>query len=365
MLNKIQILLSTCPELKAKNIAEKLSLDRSAVSKILHDNKDIFVQDLGYQWSLISDSELKVEFMECSWMSADIFEESLLNKNVLDGNHSAVTFVIAKDCNILLEALARILAICNQLRALKKKVTIDFSNCKKSIGYFSRIGLFDQLEKDIEIKPYRPMKSRATTYAGNNNSVVELRSIDPISPDRKIPKNLKESFEVCAGKSYSQVAFTVLSELFGNVYEHSGSTRPGFAALQAYAGKKPHIQTVISDSGVGIVGTLMPILEKKYPELLRKINSSKLDPRVALLTEVFLKGGFSKSDDDGRGLGLKRSAGIAKQFSAKISVRQETFELRMNYVNGQIKFSHSLGLTKILGTHICFDFLLDDMPKSG
>lgn len=334
MLKKIQLLLSTYPELKARNIANKLSLDRSAVSKILHDNGGIFVQNSSYQWSLVSDGELKVEFKECSWMSAEIFEESLLDKNILDGLHSAVTFVIAKDCNILLEALARILAVCNQLRAIKKKVTIDFSNCKKSIGYFSRIGLFDQLEKGIEIKPYRPTKSRAEVYARNNKSVVELRSIDPISPDRQIPKNLKESFEACAGKSYSQVAFTILSELFGNVHEHSGLTEPGFAALQAYAGKKPHIQTVISDSGAGIVGTLMPVLDKKYPELLRKINSSKLDARVALLTEVFLKGGFSKSDDDGRGLGLKRSAGIAGQFSAKISVRQETFELRMNYVNG-------------------------------
>lgn len=364
MLDKIQLLLSTSPELKARNIANKLSLDRSAVSKILHDNEEIFVQNSDYEWSLVPRDELKVEFQVCSWMSAEIFEDSLLGINVLDGSYSAVTFVIANDCNILLEALARILALCNQLRALKKKVTVDFSNCRKIIGYFSRIGFFDQLENGIEIKPYRPKKSRAEAYAGNNNSVVELRSIDPISPDRQIPKNLKESFEKCAGKNYSQAAFTILSELFGNVYEHSGLTEPGFAALQAYSGKQPHIQTVISDSGAGIVGTLMPVLEKKYPGLLNKINNSKLDPRVALLTEVFLKGGFSKSDDDGRGLGLMRSAGIAGQFSAKISVRQETFELRMNYVNGKIKFSHILGLTRLLGTHICFDFMLDCVAKS-
>jgi hypothetical protein len=365
MLYKIQLLLSNSPELKAKHIAEKLSLDRSAVSRILHDNKAIFFQNSAYQWSLVTSGEMKVEFRECFWMSSDIFEESLVDKDILGGPHSAVTFVFAKDCNILLEALARILALCNQLRARNKKVTIDFSNCRNRIGYFSRIGFFDHLKKDIEIKPYRPKESRAEVYAGNNSSVVELRSIDPVSPDRQIPKNLKESFTLCAGSSYSQAAFTILSELFGNVYEHSGLTEPGFAALQAYAGKKPHIQTVISDSGAGIVGTLMPVLDKKYPDLLERINSSKLDARVALLREVFLKGGFSQSDDDGRGLGLMRSAGIAGQFSAKISVRQETFELRMNYVNGEIKFSHTLGLTPLLGTHICFDFLLDGMLKSG
>jgi hypothetical protein len=78
-----------------------------------------------------------------------------------------------------------------------------------------------------------------------------------------------------------------------------------------------------------------------------------------------MKGGFSRSDDDGRGLGLKRSAGLAEKFRAKISLRQETFELRINYVDGKVQFTHSLNLTKISGTHICFDFLLDGIDKSG
>jgi hypothetical protein len=179
--------------------------------------------------------------------------------------------VVAKDCQILLEALARLLALCNQLTARGKTTTIDFSSCRKIIGYFNRVGFFDQLDNSVDVRPYRPKNSKAKAFAGNNSSVVELRSIDPVAPDRKIPGNLKDSFETCAGKSYSSAAFTILSELFGNVQEHSGSTTTGFAALQAYGGRYPHIQTVISDSGLGIVGTLLPVLEKKYPQLLEKL----------------------------------------------------------------------------------------------
>lgn len=364
MLKKIQALLKVTPKLMAKHLAEKLYLDKTEVNKILYANRDLFSRDTNYQWSAVDADELIVEFQECSWMSTEIFEKSLSGLTVLDGNHSKVKFVVAKDCKILLEALARLLALCNQINFAGKKVTIDFSSCTKSIGYFNRIGFFDKLDKEIIILPYRPKNSKAEAYAGSNSNVVELRSIDPIKPDRKIPESLKNSFESCAGNRYSQAAFTILSELFGNVQEHSDLKVPGFAALQYYSGKSPHIQTVISDSGLGIVGTLMPVLDKKYPELLEKINSSGIDVRVALLQEVFSLGGFSKSDDDGRGLGLKISAGLADKFKAKISVRQETFELKINYVDGEIKFFHALNLSRILGTHICFDFLLDSDAKS-
>lgn len=364
MLKKLQEILKKTPKLMAKHLAERLGLDKTDVNKVLYANKALFDIDADYKWSAIDDDELIVEFQECSWMSSEIFEKSLSGLEILDGRHSKIKFIVSTDCKILLEALARLLALCNQLNSLGKKVTIDFSDCKKSIGYFSRIGFFDKLDKKINIKPSRPKNSKAEVYAGNNSNVVELRSIDPINPDRKIPESLKNSFESCAGKNYSQAAFTILSELFGNVQEHSDSKVLGFAALQAYSGKSPRIQTVISDSGLGIVGTLMPVLDKKYPELLEKVNSSGIDVRVALLQEVFSFGGFSKSDDDGRGLGLKRSAGLADKFKAKISVRQETFELRINYVDGKIKFTHALNLSRILGTHICFDFLLDSEVKS-
>lgn len=364
MLSKIQNFLLRNPKVNAKTIAKKLFLEKSDVNKVLYDNTNLFSRDADFEWSLLS-KDLIVRFPECSWLTSEIFEDALSGLEILNGPCEKVTFVVAKDCQILLEALARILAICNQLANINKEISIDFSSCRKIIGYFDRVGFFDNLDLKVKILPYRPTGSKAQTFAGNNSNVVELRSIDPIAPDRKIPENLKDSFEICAGKSYSSAAFTILSELFGNVQEHSGSTSAGFAALQAYGGKYPHIQTVISDSGLGIVGTLMPILCVKYPALFKEINSSKLDHRIELLKEVFTKGGLSRSYDDARGLGLKRSAGLAEKFNAKISVRQETFELRVRYIDGNIQFTHSLNLTKINGTHICFDFLLDEAAKSG
>src|SRR5471030_2901722 len=143
MLKKIQALLKKTPKLMAKHLAAKLNLDKTEVNKILYANKDLFNQNTEYQWSAIDADELIVEFQECSWMSTEIFEKSLSGLMVLDGNHSKVKFVVAKDCKILLEALARLLALCNQLNFVGKKVTIDFSSCTKSIGYFNRIGFFD------------------------------------------------------------------------------------------------------------------------------------------------------------------------------------------------------------------------------
>ena len=58
------------------------------------------------------------------------------------------------------------------------------------------------------------------------------------------------------------------------------------AALQYYKAAN-HIQTVISDSGLGIVGTLMPVLKDRYPEVAQRIAESSLEPGVVLLQEVF------------------------------------------------------------------------------
>lgn len=257
----------------------------------------------------------------------------------------------------MLEALARLLALCNQLADAGKQVSIDFTNAKPTLNYLNRIGFFDLLRAGIKILPKWPAASAAAVYDGNNEGVVELREIDHIEPNDEIPDLLRKSFVSCAGDQYSVAAFTVLSELFSNVQEHSAATTAGFAALQFYRATN-HIQAVISDSGLGIVGTLTPILKDRYPEVAQRIAESSLEPGVALLQEVFSGGRISQVNESGRGLGLKRSGELANKFNAIISVRQEAFELKIKHVHQEIKFSHTLGLARIAGTHICFDFLL-------
>lgn len=356
---RIESILEQKPGQKAKVIATQLRMDRSEVNRILHDHTDVFVQDPEeFTWSL---AELRIDLGKHCWLDAESFENILLGAgSPHDSKMHRVTFVVGDDCKILLEALARLLAISNQLAASGKVVSIDFSTSRPTLAYLNRIGFIDLLRNNVKILPKRPRVSAATAYEGNNDALVELRAIDHVAPDDDIPNLLRRSFVSCAGDQYNVAAHTVITELFGNVTEHSGAKSAGFAGLQYYAGgKRRHIQTVISDGGRGVVGTLMPILEDRYPIVARKIAQSSIDPRVALLQEVFSKGGISQVDASGRGLGLKRSGQCAHKYNALISVRQETFELKIEHVGEDIRFSHCLGLARISGTHICFDFLLD------
>jgi len=359
MLNRIQALLQLNPDQKAKAIADQLNTQKSEVNRILHGHPHVFMQDPEkFTWSL---AELRVDLGSHCWVNAESFEKELLTTgSPLDSATSRVTFVVGEGCKILLETLARLLAICNQLVDSGKSVSIDFNTSRATLTYLNRIGFIDLLRSNVKILPKRPRVSAAATYEGNSDAVVELREIDHVSPDDGIPDLLRYSFVSCAGNQYNVAAHTVIAELFGNVKEHSQATSAGFAGLQYYkGGKRPHIQTVISDGGRGIVGTLMPILEGKYPDVAKRIYSSSIDSRVALLQEVFSRGGISQVNDSGRGLGLKGSGAYAQKYNALISVRQENFELKIEHVGENIRFSHSLELARIAGTHICFDFLLD------
>lgn len=357
MLEKIKTILERQPGQKAKAIADQLRLDKTEVNRVLHFNKDLFVQDDAFEWSLRA---LRVDLGSERWLDANSFENALLTAgSPLDSKECRVTFVIGEGCKPLLEALARLLAICNQLVSSGKSVSLDFSASKSTLSYLNRIGFIDLLLEHVQILPKRPKRSTAATYEGNNDGVVELRRIDHIDPDSDIPTLLRKSFVSCVGDSYDVAAHTVLTELYGNVTEHSEAKTAGFAGLQYYAkGIPPHIQTVISDNGRGIVGTLMPVVAQRYPCVARKIAASK-EPQVELLKEVFLTGGISQVDESGRGLGLKRSGQFATKYNAIISVRQETFALTAKYKGSKLDFTHRTNLARIAGTHICFDFVLD------
>lgn len=356
---RLQAILRKSPALKAKEIASVLRVDRAEVNRLLYLHSDLFSKDTEFRWSLVRESDLRIELGEHRWLTAANFEDALIaSGSPLDSACSTVTFVVAKDCSILLEALARLLALCNQLSSAGKRVLLDFSDCQQTLSYLDRVGFFDHLLIKIEVLPHRPTRSKAADYSGNNDGVVEFREISPSAPNQDIPRLLGNSFVRSAGEKYSVAALTVLGELFSNVVEHSAAASKGFAGLQFYK-RSNQIQTVISDSGVGIVGTLEPILQSKYPELAKKIAVSSLDPRVALLREVFSSGGISRVNDEARGLGLKRSGEFAKKFKAKISVRQDRFELTVFQHPDRVEFSYRLNLAKLSGTHICFNFPLD------
>lgn len=359
MIADVERFLRENPGSKAKDIAKHFGVGKGEINSLLYKNPDSFVHDPDHRWSVVMD-KLTVVLKKEAWVDSASFEDVLAAVgSPLDSVCSGAEFVVPKGCKIMIDAAARILALCNQLVMVGKTVSIDFSACKATLTYFNRLGFFDHLAGAVDVIPERPSQSGAATYRGNNDGVVELASIDPRIPDESIPKRLKSSLVRCAGERYSQSAFTFISELFGNVGDHAKSAIPGFAALQHYP-KGGKIQTVISDSGIGIVGSLQPVLERRYPELFQQLDFSKSEAGPELVLHVIKQGRVSSSDDDGRGLGLKRSGEVAADFNATVTVRQKNFELTMVYSDGRFNRSHHrVDMPTILGTHICFDFLID------
>lgn len=360
MIAEITRFLRSNPGVKGREIARQLGLEKGMVNSLLYKNPKTFAHDDEQRWSLIAPSKLTVALEEEAWVGAASFEDVLaVTGSPLDETCSEVEFIVPKGCKIMIDAAARILALCNQLVMLGKTVSIDFSACKTTLTYFNRLGFFDHLAGGVDVVPERPSQSGAATYRGKNDGVVELASIDPHIPDESIPKRLKSSLVKCAGEHYSQSAFTFISELFGNVRDHAKSEIPGFAALQYYP-RGSKIQVVISDSGVGIVGSLQPILEHKYQELFSRLDFSKPEAGAELVLHIFKQGRVSSASEDGRGLGLKRSGDVAANFNATVTVRQKNFELTMIYGGGLLNRSYPrVGMPTILGTHICFDFIID------
>lgn len=357
MLKRIRAYLEKNPGAKAVDIARSLKTDKGSVNGLLYRNTDLFLQGEGYQWFL-RPSDLRIELGD-EWLTSRKFERKLQGyPSPWDSNYARIVFVV-DSCKLMLETQARLLALCNQLSESKKSIVLDFKESSNgTLSFLDRNGFFELLSQDVEVLPARPMVGRSKTYRGKNDGVIELRKIDPVEEDVSIIELLHKSFITCADSSYDVAAFTILSELYSNVVEHSGTTSQGFAALQFYpTGKK--IQVVISDNGKGIAGTLGPLIGSKYPDIAKRIDESVDHPGVALLKEIFIHGSISQKTNKGSGLGLKRSGDLAKKFQATITVRQSDFELKVYHSATGVSFAHWLDLARIDGTHICFDFRLD------
>jgi len=358
MLEKIKCFLEKKPNKKAREISKNINQSRKDVNACLYGNLDYFIKDDKHCWSLIPTSELIVEFPADQWVDCKSFENSLLHAgSPLDSDCQTIVFIVPQNCKILLDAAARFLALCNQIIDEKKKVKIDFSQCATTLSYFDRNGFLQQLDSRIDILPKRPKKSKASTYKGNNTGVVEFGAIELGVVNKDLINRLTDSFVAQSSSVYEGAASTVFGELIGNVNEHSEATMLGFAALQKYTGNRKHIQTVVSDSGLGIAETLKPSLKDNYPSLHKLNDADDFDLQIVLA--VLTKGEISRFGS-GRGLGFKSSREQAIKFNARLSVRQENFALEIEYKDGVPKtVNKQVDLATIRGTHLCFDFFVD------
>jgi len=354
MKDEITTILREKAPLKARDIARELDTDRRTINQILHSNDSIFLKDANDKWSLRDPDELVVEFSFQGWLRPDQFEQALnACGSPLDSACVRIRFVFPEGLNILLEAAARLLALCNQLTYEGKSVSLVLPDIKVS-AYLNRAGFFDLLAIAVAVFPSRPKSSTAQSRQGQNGSLVEIAKIDLANIDTDIPHRLREA--VGAHAIEQRQMGSILSELFHNICEHSSSPIPGFAALQLYKrGADPYVSTVFSDNGTGIVGTLWPTLPQKTRALL---ESSGKHAGVALIEKIFSEGHLSRLQDAARGLGLKSTSDYAEKFNGSIVVRQETFEVTLTYRGGEKKYSHQLGLQPLRGTHICVKFRL-------
>lgn len=289
------------------------------------------------------------------WVDVENFEKEVFVKKVsLASGLTEVLFVFKNNCYILVEALARLLALVNQLASSAIQIRMDFSEALNLHSYLSRNGFFKLLAYSVEVVPHLDNIHSVDIYRNNNTGLVEFCSIDPSKHDDDLPATLSNRFQVHVDSHY-QAAFTFVAELYNNVIEHSKSKIFGFIGMQSYQGTRPHIQTVISDSGEGILGTIKPLLPTKYPTLASLTDED-------LLIKMLNEGNISSNPDEGRGQGFKASSGIARKYNAIVNVRQSDIEIMLVYEQGQlVRTNAKTDLIPLAGSHICFDFFIDSI----
>lgn len=114
MVAKIEKILRAEPNIMAKDLAKKLGCKKNELNPVLYANLDKFAVDSEFRWSL-KGKEITITFEGNRWVNSDSFEATLQNANDDLENANKVIFVLPEGCSFLLDALARLLALCNQL----------------------------------------------------------------------------------------------------------------------------------------------------------------------------------------------------------------------------------------------------------
>jgi hypothetical protein len=340
--------------LKGREIAKELRRDKTVVNSFLHYHSDDYEKDEEHRWRLRS-REVSVQ-LPSGWVDAPSLESNL--RDATSGRViTAFHFTFDPGCKLMFDAIGRLLAVANQACASGRQVSLDFTGALATKNYLNRAGFFDHLDRRVNVLPKRPKGSAAQAYQGQSDTLVELASIRLKSDNSSLVEDLCGKFVSQSSKDYLNAATTMFGELINNVREHSDA-RTGFAGFQKYSGRKPHIQTVVSDDGMGIATTLRTTLEQHHPRLYAKYGTRSVGADVDLVVAAVRDGEVSRFGK-GRGLGLKSSHQQVRRFGATFSVRQEEFCLTFAYQGDSLVLrQREVGLFPLSGTHICFDFFL-------
>ncbi|QBF24409.1 hypothetical protein EXN22_01450 [Pseudomonas tructae] len=357
----IEKVLKQSPGFKAKEIAKELGLNKAGLNSALHAS-DVFVQDSEYRWYRACDVRLRIS-PTAIWINGNHVESALTRfRRDYNPDCKKILIEIGEENSILLDGAAKVLAIANQEVHAGNSVEIKFGSPDMH-SYLARAQFFDRLHAEVLVTPPRPEKK---VIAGGSSKLVEFHEIGgPF--DSNVASKIKASLEQNASDQALNVDAVqyAISELVSNVQEHSQTPNPGFAGLQCYGGTKPHIMMVVSDNGLGICGTLQPILARKYPHLADEFDAANPDAAPKLIIKAFTEGGLSQMEDDGRGTGLRTSGRQAATLDAKMLIRQDNFEVTLRYKDGALKdCSTRLHLSRLSGTHVMFSFYLTKTTAS-
>jgi len=352
----IDELLSRRPSLRGKEVATALGLDKSAVNAFLHNRRDKYQQDSNFCWSFAAQEAIVI--LPNGWTSSPEFER-LLWKGTAGRQLREIKFEVENGCRLLFESIARLLAVSNQCAKQGLRVTLDFSEDLAIRSYLSRMAFFERLDPAVHVLPSRPTDSLAQRYQGNSDSLLEIEAVcNTEAGNAELCRQLLGKFIQNTDHRYEVAAGTIFSELINNVYEHSGACSTGFAGLQKYEGRVPHIQTIVSDLGVGIAASLRRTLETHYPEVFSRYGVGSISHDIALVRQAVVEGGLSEFGS-GHGAGLHCSHARSAAFNARFEVRQERFCLSFEYINGNLaRPTATFDVFPLRGTHICFDFKL-------
>jgi len=362
MQRRISLLLSQNPGLKGREIAKRLGLEKKDVNRFLDDCRGFYEQDDSDGWSLNLESEFLLDASAGApgqWIKDKHLERALKSiGSPLEFPHQRVRILVSGGKRIFLCAIAKLLALANQLALEGRSVALDFSESTDTLSYLSRAAFISRLDRRISVLPYRPDESAAAAFLANNLGLVELLEIKDSLADENVPERIKHSYSHIFGGQHANKLFTIVAESVTNVQRHSGTKTPGVAAMQHYASgnEQSTVVTVISDSGAGICATLRPALDRHWPQIAAEFPATDPLSDPKLIIRAMREQGLSCTGQGGAG--LHSTLSHAKLLDASITIRQECFSVSFVYIGGELQQpTWTMDLPKLSGTHIVFEFL--------
>jgi hypothetical protein len=363
MKGKIIDCVKETPGITARDIGKLLGFTRKKINQHIQ-HYDCLIKDKDtFGWHYSGEYSLVEIELPSKWVNSITFEKILSCSDYKDVSDNNLTIVFLTGTKLMLDTIARLLSLVNQVAEIGRKVTIDLSLSPDSRSYLNRAGFYRVLHKDVIMIPIRPKTNLASQYEGNALTLVEFRKLNSTKRQDGVPRLLFESLTNFLDDEYEAI-FTFIAEIYNNVYDHvfdlKATTLPAFAACQTYSRSNDvtYTQIVISDCGEGICSTLRPALYKN-PALKKYINLSDIE----LIMKAFSVGRITRHDpitDSGHGIGLYIGAAKARDMNANITIRQQNFSIELKWEDDNLVLNQSSQeLKSIPGTNICFDFSIE------